>query len=110
MRSRLLATPDELMKRLAAMTLSSVLQECRAFDDADFVKNHPKRCCQLLTKLLYLLSKGERFTGEEASSVFFRVTKLFQSPDVRPQPQGAQFIASCANFTFLLVLGSGQLA
>lgn len=52
------------------------------FNDAKFVKSHPKRCCQQITKLLYLLSQGETFSGADASEVFFGVTKLFQSPDV----------------------------
>lgn len=53
------------------------------FHDAKFVKMHPKRCCQLITKLLYLLAQGETLGGSEASEVFFGVTKLFQSTDVR---------------------------
>ena len=53
------------------------------FHDAKFVKAHPKRCCMLITKLLYLLSQGETLGGSEASEVFFGVTKLFQSTDVR---------------------------
>uniref|UniRef100_A0A7S1GAC4 Coatomer subunit gamma n=1 Tax=Bicosoecida sp. CB-2014 TaxID=1486930 RepID=A0A7S1GAC4_9STRA len=60
---------------------STVLQECRVFHDAAFVKMHPKRCCELITKLLFLLTQGENFSGPEASEVFFGVTKLFQSPD-----------------------------
>lgn len=62
---------------------STVLQECRVFHDAKFVKAHPKRCCELITRLLFLLTQGENFSGPEASEVFFGVTKLFQSPDVR---------------------------
>lgn len=37
----------------------------------------------MITKLLYLLSQGETLGGSEASEVFFGVTKLFQSTDVR---------------------------
>ncbi len=66
---------------------STVLQECRVFHDSKFVKLHPKRCCQMITKLLYLLTQGEKFAGGEASEVFFGVTKLFQSPDVRCAPR-----------------------
>jgi len=60
---------------------STVLQECRVFHDAKFVKAHPKRCCELITRLLFLLTQGENFSGPEASEVFFGVTKLFQSSD-----------------------------
>ena len=45
------------------------------------VTNNPKRCCQLITKLLHLLTQGETFTSSEVTDVFFGVTKLFQSKD-----------------------------
>ena len=57
------------------------LQDCRVFHDANFVRMHPKRCCQQITRLLYLLTQGETFTGPDAEAVFFGVTKLFQSQD-----------------------------
>ena len=37
---------------------------------------------QLITKVMYLLMKGETFTKQEAEDLFFAVTKLFQSQDV----------------------------
>ena len=63
---------------------TAVLQEARVFHDATHVRLHPKRCCMLLTKLLYLLGQGETFAPSETTEVFFGVTKLFQSQDVRP--------------------------
>jgi hypothetical protein len=60
---------------------AAVLQDCRVFHDAGFVRMHPKRCCQLLTKLLWFLSQGETLGQAESTEVFFGVTKLFQSPD-----------------------------
>ena len=62
---------------------TAVLQEARVFHDATHVRMHPKRCCMLLTKLLYLLGQGEKFAPSETTDVFFGVTKLFQSQDVR---------------------------
>jgi coatomer subunit gamma len=56
-------------------------QECRVFNDSNVVTNNPKRCCQLITKLLHLLTQGETFTSSEVTDVFFGVTKLFQSKD-----------------------------
>jgi hypothetical protein len=47
----------------------------------------------MITKLLYLLSQGETLGGSEASEVFFGVTKLFQSTDVR-EPPSPQFAPS----------------
>jgi hypothetical protein len=79
---------------------SAVLQECRVFHDSEFVRMHPKRCCQKvcarvcacvrvhlrtcgfasierlfatqITKLLALLTRGETFTGAEATEVCAR--------------------------------------
>ncbi|KAF8112287.1 hypothetical protein N665_0065s0064 [Sinapis alba] len=56
----------------------AVLQEARVFNDAQV---DPRRCSQVITKLLYLLNQGESFTKNEATEVFFSVTKLFQSKD-----------------------------
>ncbi|KAF2541431.1 hypothetical protein F2Q68_00028882 [Brassica cretica] len=56
----------------------AVLQEARVFNDAQV---DPRRCSQVITKLLYLLNQGESFTKVEATEVFFSVTKLFQSKD-----------------------------
>lgn len=66
----------------ALVDKATILQEARIFNDSNHVRLHPKRCCQQLTKLLYLLAHGETFAGHEASNVFFGVTKLFQSDDV----------------------------
>ncbi|CAI0377270.1 unnamed protein product, partial [Linum tenue] len=57
----------------------AVLQEARVFNDPQL---DPRRCSQVITKLLYLLNQGETFTKVEATEVFFAVTKLFQSRDV----------------------------
>lgn len=57
----------------------AVLQEARCFNDSHV---DPRRCQQVITKLLYLLTQGESFTKSEASEVFFSVTKLFQHKDV----------------------------
>ncbi|XP_010530844.1 PREDICTED: coatomer subunit gamma-like [Tarenaya hassleriana] len=56
----------------------AVLQEARVFNDPQL---DPRRCSQVITKLLYLLNQGETFTKIEATEVFFSVTKLFQSKD-----------------------------
>ena len=67
----------------AGLTKSTVLQECSAsFNDPDVVTKHPRRCCRMITSLLYLMSQGETFSSSEASEVFFGVTKLFQSDDL----------------------------
>jgi hypothetical protein len=60
---------------------ATVLQETKIFSDANTVTRHPKKCCQLITKLLHILTQGEPFTSAETTAVFFGVTKLFQSKD-----------------------------
>mmetsp|Transcript_25544 Transcript_25544/g.46494 ORF Transcript_25544/g.46494 Transcript_25544/m.46494 type:complete len:926 (-) Transcript_25544:399-3176(-) len=57
---------------------SIVLQEARVFNDTQI---DPRKCQQVITKLLYLIHQGEQFTKKEASEVFFGVTKLFQNHD-----------------------------
>ncbi|KAI3441307.1 Coatomer subunit gamma [Psidium guajava] len=57
----------------------AVLQEARVFHDPQL---DPRRCSQVITKLLYLLNQGETFTKVEATEAFFAVTKLFQSRDI----------------------------
>lgn len=42
---------------------------------------NPKKCQQVLTKLIYLFDKGTEFTDEELSGLFFSISKLFQSED-----------------------------
>ncbi len=49
---------------------------------ADFAALQVHACVQLITKVMYLLMKGETFTKQEAEDLFFATTKLFQSQDV----------------------------
>ena len=41
----------------------------------------PRRCRTLLTKIALLLFTGERFPTNEATSLFFGISKLFQNKD-----------------------------
>ena len=56
-----------------------VLQEKAVFNKTPL---NVKACCELLTKVLVLINRGEHFTQTEATDLFFAVTKLFQSQDV----------------------------
>lgn len=49
----------------------AVLQEARVFNDAQV---DPRRCSQVITKLLYLLNQGESFT--KVSFQFFFVMQV----------------------------------
>uniref|UniRef100_A0A915IAW2 Clathrin/coatomer adaptor adaptin-like N-terminal domain-containing protein n=1 Tax=Romanomermis culicivorax TaxID=13658 RepID=A0A915IAW2_ROMCU len=50
----------------------------RLFNDTPI---NTKKCCQILTKLMYILMQGETLSRMEATEVFFAVTKLWQSKD-----------------------------
>jgi coatomer protein complex subunit gamma len=56
-----------------------VLQETRIFSQTPV---NVRKCCHLLTKVLYLVYQGEKLTTNEATDVFFASTKLFQSNDL----------------------------
>ncbi|KPJ18403.1 Coatomer subunit gamma [Papilio machaon] len=56
-----------------------VLQEARYFNETPV---NPRKCIYILSKILYLLNQGEKFTTKEATDVFFATTKLFQSKNV----------------------------
>jgi len=75
---------------------ATVLQECRVFHDASVVTQNPRKCCLMITKLLFLLVKGETFTSTEITEVFFGVTKLFQSDDVNLRRMMYLFIKEVA--------------
>lgn len=58
---------------------STVIQEARAFNESPI---SPRKCRALLTRIVYLLYVGETFSTQEATTLFFGVTKLFQHKDV----------------------------
>lgn len=58
---------------------ASVVQEARVFNETPI---SPRKCRIVLTKVLYLLYTGETFGRQEATSLFFGCTKLFQNKDV----------------------------
>ncbi|XP_014776562.1 coatomer subunit gamma-2 [Octopus bimaculoides] len=58
---------------------ATVLQEARTFNESPI---NPRKCSQILTKILYLLNQGENFGRTEATEAFFAMTKLFQSKDM----------------------------
>jgi hypothetical protein len=63
------------------MDKGAILQEARILFSQSPLKT--KDCYNLTTKILYLLMKGDELNTKEATDVFFAVTKLFQSNDVR---------------------------
>ena len=75
---------------------ATVLQQCRVFHDPAVVTGNPRKCCQLITKMLFLLVRGESFSSTEVTEVFFGVTKLFQSKDVNLRRMTYLFIKEVA--------------
>lgn len=57
---------------------TTVIQEARVFNETPI---SPRKCRILLTKIVYLLYVGETFGTQEATTLFFGVTKLFQNKD-----------------------------
>ena len=57
---------------------STLLLEARAFHATPIETD---KCCRLITRILYMLFQGQRFSGEDMTGLFFGVTKLFQSSD-----------------------------
>jgi coatomer protein complex subunit gamma len=58
---------------------STVIQEARVFNESPI---SPRKCRALLTRIVYLLYVGETFGTQEATTLFFGTTKLFQHKDV----------------------------
>ncbi|XP_076814835.1 coatomer subunit gamma-2-like isoform X1 [Clavelina lepadiformis] len=58
---------------------TAVLQEARIFQQTPI---NPRKCCEILTKIIYLINQGEVISTTEATETFFAMTKLFQSSDV----------------------------
>lgn len=91
---------EDVVSPYAGLEKSSVLQEASAaFNDPQVVKLEASRCCVLITKLLYLLAIGEKFEGRDAESVFFAVTKLFQSTNTALRRMTYLFIKEVAEST-----------
>ncbi|KAI9677810.1 MAG: coatomer subunit gamma [Bathelium mastoideum] len=57
---------------------TAVFQEARVFNSSPI---SPRKCRILLTKIALLLFTGERFPTNEATELFFGISKLFQNKD-----------------------------
>ncbi|PHH66378.1 hypothetical protein CDD81_7433 [Ophiocordyceps australis] len=63
---------------LVKVDRTQVFQEARLFNSSPI---QPRRCRILLTKIALLLYSGERFPTNEATTLFFGISKLFQNKD-----------------------------
>jgi len=65
----------------AFLEKATVLQEARIFHDPKIVREDPRQCCIVITKIIHLIANGQPLTSVEVTDVFFGVTKLFMSDD-----------------------------
>ncbi|PHH71127.1 hypothetical protein CDD82_6724 [Ophiocordyceps australis] len=63
---------------LVKVDRTQVFQEARLFNSSPI---QPRRCRILLTKIALLLYSGEKFPTNEATTLFFGISKLFQNKD-----------------------------
>ena len=61
---------------LKEIDVTKVMQEAKKFDASS---NIPSDCVPVMSKIIYLLSKGESFSETESTEIFFRSCKLYQS-------------------------------
>jgi len=98
---------DEVYSPFQGLQKSQVLQEGRCFNDREI---NPRKCIGIITKILWLLSQGDKLTPLETTEVFFGVTKLLQAKDqqlrrliylilkeLKPSPE--EVIIVCATLT-----------
>nr|OQO25531.1 hypothetical protein B0A51_06569 [Rachicladosporium sp. CCFEE 5018]OQO26035.1 hypothetical protein B0A51_06720 [Rachicladosporium sp. CCFEE 5018] len=69
---------DEDESSVVKVDRTSVFQEARVFNTSPV---SPRKCRILLTKIALLLFTGEKFPTNEATSLFFGISKLFQNKD-----------------------------
>nr|POE89953.1 putative coatomer subunit gamma [Quercus suber] len=85
---------DEDDAGIVKVDRTSVFQEARVFNSSPI---SPRRCRILLTKIALLLSTGEKFPTNEATSLFFGISKLFQNKDASLRQMVYLIIKELAN-------------
>lgn len=69
-----------ILANLENLDLGLVIQEIRVFSETPL---KAKKCELVLMKLLYLIYNGTKLTEQDATTVFFAITKTFQSKEVK---------------------------
>ena len=69
---------DEPYSPFLGLQKAAVLQDARCFNDREI---NPRKCSSILTRILWLLTQGEKLTPTETTELFFGVTKLLQAKD-----------------------------
>jgi coatomer protein complex subunit gamma len=73
------AKPEVEIDTFATLQKSQVLQEAKCFNDKQI---NEKKCRNLLARLVYLINTGEKFLENESTTLFFSITRLFQSENL----------------------------
>ncbi|PTB80100.1 coatamer complex, gamma subunit [Trichoderma longibrachiatum ATCC 18648] len=79
---------------LVKVDRTQVFQEARLFNSSPI---QPRRCRILLTKIALLLYTGESFPKNEATTLFFGISKLFQNKDASLRQMVLLIIKELAN-------------
>ncbi|KAI9656935.1 MAG: coatomer subunit gamma [Alyxoria varia] len=69
---------EDVEAAIVKVDRTSVFQEARVFNTSPI---SPRKCRILLTKIALLLFTGEKFPKNEATDLFFGISKLFQNKD-----------------------------
>ncbi|KAI9817699.1 MAG: coatomer subunit gamma [Thelocarpon impressellum] len=85
---------EDVHDAIVRVDRTSVFQEARLFNSSPI---SPRRCRILLTKIALLLFTGERFPTNEATSLFFGISKLFQNKDASLRQMVYLIIKELAN-------------
>ncbi|XP_072181586.1 coatomer subunit gamma-2-like [Diadema setosum] len=85
---------------------SAVLQEARTFNATPI---NPRKCCHILTKIMYIIIQGEPIGTMEATETFFAMTKLFQSNDVMLRRMVYLVIKEMANLAEDVIIVTSSL-
>lgn len=70
---------NAILVNLENLDLGLVIQEIRVFSESPL---KAKKCELVLMKLLYLIYNGTKLSEQDATTVFFAITKTFQSKEV----------------------------
>ena len=69
---------DDAYSPFTGLQKSAVLQDTRCFNDREI---NTRKCIGILTRILWLLTQGDKLSRLETTEVFFGVTKLLQAKD-----------------------------
>mmetsp|Transcript_49427 Transcript_49427/g.159522 ORF Transcript_49427/g.159522 Transcript_49427/m.159522 type:complete len:927 (+) Transcript_49427:119-2899(+) len=80
LKENLKADESEFVNPWSNLDKAAILQQSRCFGETPI---DSEQCLNLLTRVLYVLQQGEKFTESELTGLFFGVTKLFQTQSTR---------------------------